>query len=259
MKLTILQTDICWENKPANLQHVQHMLQMLSGSTDLAVLPEMFSTGFSMNIETLAEPVEGPTITQLRQWAQQYQLALAGSYLAIDPSSSACYNRAFFLTPQGESHFYDKRHLFRMGHENDYYTAGTEQSIIHYQGWNIKLLICYDLRFPVWSRNTNNAYDLLIYVANWPAARRKAWDILLTARAIENLAYVCGVNRTGTDGNQLKYDGGSAVYGPKGETLASVPDSTSTCATVQLSLDALRQFREKFPAWQDADRFTITF
>lgn len=259
MKLTILQTDICWENKPANLQHVQHMLQTLSGSTDLVVLPEMFSTGFSMNIETLAEPAEGPTITLLRQWAQQYQLALAGSYLAVNPYSSTYHNRAFFLTPQGESHFYDKRHLFRMGHENAYYTSGTEQSIIHYQGWNIKLLICYDLRFPVWSRNTNNTYDLLIYVANWPAVRRKAWDILLAARAIENLAYVCGVNRTGTDGNQLKYNGGSTVYGPKGETLASVPDFTATCTTVQLSLDALHQFREKFPAWQDADQFTITF
>ncbi|EJX08541.1 carbon-nitrogen hydrolase family protein [gut metagenome] len=259
MKLTLLQTDICWENKPANLQHVQHMLQMLSGSTDLVVLPELFSTGFSMNIEALAEPVEGPTITLLRQWAQHYQLALAGSYLAVDSSSSTYYNRAFFLTPQGECYFYDKRHLFRMGHENDYYTAGTEQNIIHYQGWNIQLLICYDLRFPVWSRNTNNAYDLLIYVANWPAARRKAWDTLLPARAIENQAYVCGVNRTGIDGNLLKYNGGSAVYGPKGETLASIPDFTATGTTIELSPDTLHQFREIFPAWQDADQFTITF
>lgn len=257
MKISIVQTDICWENKSANLQLIQHQLQALSGHTDLVVLPEMFSTGFSMQAEKMAEPPEGPTLTTLRQWSADYQVAIAGSYLATAPSTTTYYNRAFFITPNGESHYYDKRHLFSMGSENKHFTPGSQRPIIHYRGWNICLLICYDLRFPVWSRNTDNAYDLLLYVANWPAARRRAWDTLLPARAIENLAYVVGVNRTGTDGNQLFYNGGSAVYSPKGEQLTAIPDSTASTATIELSLDTLRHFRQKFPAWKDADPFEI--
>lgn len=257
MRISIVQTDICWENKTANLQLVQQQLQVLSGHTDLVVFPEMFSTGFSMQARTLAEPTEGPTLTTLKEWAAYYRLAIAGSYLATDSSSTTYYNRAFFLTPDGDDYYYDKRHLFSMGDENKYFTPGNQRPIIHYHGWNICLLICYDLRFPVWSRNTHNAYDLLLYVANWPAARRRAWDTLLSARAIENLAYVGGVNRTGTDGNQLLYNGGSAVYSPKGEQLISIPDSTIAAATIELSLDELQRIRQKFPAWKDADPFEI--
>lgn len=257
MRISIIQTDICWEDKSANLQLVEHQLQALSGNTDLAVLPEMFSTGFSMQTEILAEPTEGPTLTKLKQWATYYQLAIAGSYLATDPLTTNYYNRAFFLTPDGESYYYDKRHLFSMGGENKHFTPGRQRPIIHYRGWNICLLICYDLRFPVWSRNTNNEYDLLLYVANWPATRRQAWDTLLAARAIENLAYVGGVNRIGTDGSQLFYNGGSALYSPKGERLISIPDTTAAAATIELSLTNLQHIRQKFPAWKDADPFKI--
>ena len=197
------------------------------------------------------------------------QIAIAGSYIACEENfvssesnplsykNSTYYNRAFFLTPEGEAYFYDKRHLFRMGNETDNFTAGSRRIIISYRGWNILLLVCYDLRFPVWSRNTGNEYDLLIYVANWPVPRRKVWDILLQARALENISYVCGVNRIGKDGNSFSYNGGSAIYSYKGETQIQVPDHEEGTATATLELSALQEFRNKFPAWKDADSFTI--
>lgn len=262
LRVTILQTDIIWENKQDNLHHLHEKLKKLYGETEIVVLPETFSTGFSMSTGHLAEPVTGNTITTLCQWAAEYQLAIAGSYIACDrPAATnahpSYYNRAFFLSPEGEKHFYDKRHLFRMGNETEHFSAGNHRIIIPYRGWNILLLICYDLRFPVWSRNVNNEYDLLIYVANWPHSRRKVWDILLQARALENMSYVCGVNRIGTDHNQLPYSGGSIVYSPKGEILASVPDNEARAATATLDLSVLKEFRKKFPAWKDADSFTI--
>ena len=144
-----------------------------------------------------------------------------------------------------------------MGNETEHFTAGNHRTVIPYRGWNILLLVCYDLRFPVWSRNVNNGYDLLIYVANWPVPRRKVWDVLLQARALENISYVCGVNRVGKDGNRFPYDGGSAIYSYKGELMAQVPDNEEGTATVPLELSALQAFRNKFPAWKDADSFTI--
>lgn len=180
LRVSILQMDIAWENKQDNLRRLREKLEALREATEIIVLPETFSTGFSMNTDTLAEPVTGNTITTLRQWASKYQIAIAGSYIACEENfvssesnplsykSSTYYNRAFFLTPEGEVYFYDKRHLFRMGNETDNFTAGSRRIIIPYRGWNILLLVCYDLRFPVWSRNTGNEYDLLIYVANWP-------------------------------------------------------------------------------------------
>lgn len=190
LRVSILQMDIAWENKQDNLRRLREKLEALREATEIIVLPETFSTGFSMNTGTLAEPVTGNTITTLRQWASKYQIAIAGSYIACEENfvssesnplsykNSTYYNRAFFLTPEGEAYFYDKRHLFRMGNETDNFTAGSRRIIIPYRGWNILLLVCYDLRFPVWSRNTGNEYDLLIYVANWPVPRRKVWDIL---------------------------------------------------------------------------------
>lgn len=266
LRISILQTDIAWEEKQENLRRLHEELEKLHGETDLVVLPETFSTGFSMDTARLAEPTDGATITTLRQWAAAYQCAIAGSYVACDESdrkgqageTPRYYNRAFFLTPEGEAHFYDKRHLFRMGNETEHFTPGNRREIISYRGWNILLLVCYDLRFPVWSRNTDNAYDLLIYVANWPAARRRVWDVLLQARALENICYVCGVNRTGHDGNQLAHDGGSAIYSPKGETLLRLPDHEAGSGTTALSFQALQSFRKKFPAWKDADRFVIS-
>lgn len=255
MRITIVQTNIVWENKQENLRMLRRKLETLCGTTEIVVLPEMFSTGFSMNSQTLAEPLSGETITTLKHWAKELGLTIAGSYIASEDKEY--YNRAFFLTPEGEEHYYDKRHLFRMGQEPQHFAAGSERPIIRYQGWNICLLVCYDLRFPIWSRNVNNEYDLLIYVASWPVPRRDAWDTLLKARAIENMCYVCGVNRIGTDGNQLSYNGGSIIYSPKGEILANVADNQEDTATASLDLSDLRSFRDKFPVWKDADTFTL--
>ncbi|MCD8182776.1 MAG: amidohydrolase [Bacteroides sp.] len=261
LRVSILQTDIIWENKQDNLRRLREKLETLRGETEIVVLPETFSTGFSMNTEELAEPVTDTTITTLHQWAAEYQVAITGSYIACEdsPQAAGCsyYNRAFFLTPEGEAFYYDKRHLFRMGSETKHFTAGNRRAVISYRGWNILLLVCYDLRFPVWSRNVGNEYDLLIYVANWPVSRRKAWDVLLQARALENLCYVCGVNRIGMDNRQTPHSGGSVVYSPKGALLASVPDNEEGIATVTLELSELEEFRQKFPAWKDADEFAI--
>lgn len=262
IRISIVQTDIVWENKQENLRLLHEKLQSLCGTTEIVVLPETFSTGFSMDTSSLAEPTTGETITTLRRWSEEYQLALTGSYIACETASKggnpSYYNRAFFLTPEGNAYYYDKRHLFRMGHETEHFTSGCQRPIIQYRGWNILLLVCYDLRFPVWSRNKHSEYDLLIYVANWPVSRRKVWDILLQARALENISYVCGVNRIGRDGRDIPHSGGSVVYSPKGEVLATVPDNEETTATASLSLSSLQEFRLNFPAWKDADEFVIS-
>ncbi|MDD3037538.1 amidohydrolase [Bacteroides sp.] len=255
IRISIIQTDIVWENKQENLRLLHEKLQSLRGTTEIVVLPEMFSTGFSMQSNILAEPVTGTTITTLKQWASIYQTAICGSYIAED--KGCFYNRAFFLTPEGKEHYYDKRHLFRMGQESEHFSAGNERLIIPYLGWNICLLVCYDLRFPVWSRNVNNEYDLLVYVANWPIPRRLAWDTLLRARALENQCYVCGTNRIGTDGYHLHYNGGSVVYSALGEEITSLPEGQEGITTAALNLTTLQRFREKFPVWKDADSFQL--
>mgnify|MGYP000607479793 FL=1 len=255
LKISIVQTDIAWENKQENLRMLREKLHALRGTTEIVVLPEMFSTGFTMKSRELAEPVSGITVRILKELAADFQLALCGSFICSERSNY--YNRAFFITPEGEEFYYDKRHLFRMGNEAEYFSAGNNKLIISYRGWNICLLVCYDLRFPVWSRNVNNEYDLLIYMASWPQARRLAWDTLLCARALENMCYVCGVNRIGVDGNKLIYNGGSVVFSAKGEVLASVPDGEEGIETVSLSLISLQQLRDKFPVWKDADAFRL--
>lgn len=255
LKISIVQTDIAWENKQENLRMLREKLHALRGTTEIVVLPEMFSTGFTMKSRELAEPVSGITVRILKELAADFQLALCGSFICSERSNY--YNRAFFITSEGEEYYYDKRHLFRMGNEAEHFSAGNNKLIISYRGWNICLLVCYDLRFPVWSRNVNNEYDLLIYVASWPQARRLAWDTLLCARALENMCYVCGVNRIGVDGNKLIYNGGSVVFSAKGEVLASVPDGEEGIETVSLSLISLQQLRDKFPVWKDADAFRL--
>ena len=255
LKISIVQTDIAWENKQENLRMLREKLHALRGTTEIVVLPEMFSTGFTMKSREFAEPVSGITVRILKELAADFQLALCGSFICSERSNY--YNRAFFITPEGEEFYYDKRHLFRMGNEAEYFSAGNNKLIISYRGWNIGLLVCYDLRFPVWSRNVNNEYDLLIYMASWPQARRLAWDTLLCARALENMCYVCGVNRIGVDGNKLIYNGGSVVFSAKGEVLASVPDGEEGIETVSLSLISLQQLRDKFPVWKDADAFRL--
>ncbi|MDL2212946.1 amidohydrolase [Bacteroides sp. OttesenSCG-928-D19] len=255
LRISLFQTDIAWENIQENLNRLQQTLQAMKGNTDLVVLPEMFTTGFSMQSKTLAEPITGRTISALTDWASRYQTAITGSFIAVE--NEQYYNRGFFITPQKETYYYNKRHLFRMGDEINHFSAGTEKLIVRYKGWNICLLICYDLRFPVWSRNVNNEYDLLLYVANWPSARQKVWDALLPARALENMCYVCGVNRVGNDGNELSYAGGSALISPKGEVIGQTTMNKEEVKTVEIDIESLQAFRHKFPVWKDADSFFI--
>ena len=255
MHITLFQTDIAWEDKQENLRRVKLALEKLQGETDLLVLPETFATGFSMNTGKLAEPTNGPTLGLLQQYASKYGIALAGSHIVRHEGEYR--NRFFFLTPEGNATYYDKHHLFRMGNENNHFSPGKERPIIHFREFRILPQICYDLRFPVWSRNVGCEYDLLLYVACWPESRRHVWDTLLQARAIENQCYVCGVNRIGNDGNGIRYDGGSTVYSPQGKCLAAVPDAREGMSTVRLDIESLYDFRRKFPVWQDADKFKL--
>jgi predicted amidohydrolase len=254
LRTSMIQADIVWENRRANLSHYGTLLRQLHGQTDLAVVPELFTTG-SIRVPELADSMNGETVAALREWATAGGMAIAGSFMVVEQEKY--YNRAFFVTPEGNVFYADKRHLFRMGGEDRRLESGRERLIVSWRGWNICLLVCYDLRFPVWSRNTGNAYDLLVYPASWPAPRKEVWQMLLPARAVENQAYVCGVNRTGTDGTGLAYHGGSAVYSPKGELLATAGHEPELIRTCTLNKNMLNSFRTKFPVWQDADTFQI--
>lgn len=257
LRVSLIQADIAWEDKALNLKNYRDLLRNLSGKTDLAILPETFSTGFSMQSSHLAETNDGETISEIKRWAASFGMTIAGSFFAKDEFGNI-YNRGFFITPEGQSYFYDKRHLFRMGNEHDYFVAGQKQLIVPYKGWNISLIICYDLRFPVWSRNVNNAYDILICSANWPEVRNTVWETLLKARAIENQAFVCGVNRVGEDGNQLKHCGNSMLITPKGEMLSEITINKQLIKTYTINKKELENFREKFPVWRDADTFSLS-
>ena len=254
LRVSLVQFDIVWENKQSNLDYIEAKLKGLAGHTDLVVLPEMFSTGFTMNSHNLAEAVDGQTISNLKQWAASYDVAICGSYIAKD--GDEYYNRGLFITPQ-KAFYYDKRHLFRMGSEPQSFSAGEKRLIVEHKGFNICLLICYDLRFPVWARNVENEYDLLIYTANWPASRSKVWNALLTARALENMTYVCGVNRVGTDGNGLKYSGESKIINARGDEVLTIAQNIEQTSTISISKIELDHFRTKFPVWKDADKFEI--
>lgn len=255
LRLTMIQSDIVWENREANLNKQENRLKELSGKTDLIVFPEMFTTGFSMNSASLADTENGETIQRLKHWSDTYEFALSGSFICVQDNQY--FNRGFFIAPGNNPVYYDKRHLFRMGNESQNFSAGNRQTITTYKGWNICLSICYDLRFPVWLRNNEARYDLLLVSACWPQPRISTWDILLQARAIENQAYVCGVNRVGKDPSGLYYPGHSAVIDPKGKTLLSASEGTESIDTATLSANDLIRFRKKFPVLQDADLFTI--
>lgn len=255
LRVSILQSTIFWEDKDANLQHFGKKLKRLKGKTDLAILPETFTTGFSMNVASLADTMDGKTISTIKSWAKEFDFAISGSFIA--KVGDNYFNRGFFITPTGDCHTIDKRHLFRMGKEDDFYTPGNSREIVRYKDWNIRLLVCYDLRFPVWSRNTDNAYDLLIYVANWPDIRSAVWKALLPARAIENMAFVCGVNRVGIDGNNFNHSGDSVIYSPKGKKLLHFPAYKETTRTCILNKEDSDKLRKKFPVWKDADSFSL--
>lgn len=253
LRVTCLQNNIVWEDKAANRLAIQQQLCGLAGKTDLVVLPEMFTTGFTMNSHALAEPNDGETVAALKNWASAYNFAITGSFIASE--NGQYFNRGFFVTPDHKTYFYDKHHLFRMGEEGKHFSAGDKRLIVNYHQWNICLMICYDLRFPVWCRNVNNGYDLLIFTASWPHSRIHAWDSLLVARAIENTCYVCGCNRVGEDGTAALYSGHSMILDFKGYPLAQAGQNCEDTISATLNLQQLGRFREKFPTWRDADPF----
>ena len=253
--ITIIQTDLIWENINKNLAHFESRIESILDETDLIILPEMFSTGFSMNPAKLAEAMDGPTVRWLQNISADRNVDITGS--VIIKEKDQFFNRLIWVKPDGSLFSYDKRHLFRMGNEQEVYAGGDKLITVELKGWKIRPLICYDLRFPVWSRNAGGAeYDLLVYVANWPDKRTHHWKSLLTARAIENQAFVAGANRIGSDGNKVSYCGDSMIVDPLGETLALLRNQ-DVIHTERLSKRILTNYREKFPAWKDGDRFEI--
>jgi len=254
LNISLVQTALVWENAAENLAAFERKIEKLDSNTDLIVLPEMFTTGFSMKPEQFAEEHLGPSFQQMQKWAKQKQAAVYGSLIIT--VNEKYFNRAYFVFPDGSFQYYDKRHLFRMAKEDEHYSDGSERQIIEYKGWKILPLICYDLRFPIWSRNDLN-YDLILYVANWPERRSAPWRTLLRARAIENLSFVVGVNRIGEDGNGIDHSGDSALIDFKGDELSHIQAHAEEIETLKLDAEALADFREKFPAHLDADRFEI--
>jgi predicted amidohydrolase len=254
IRVALIQTELVWQQSTANRQHLQQQMQQCVG-VQLFVLPEMFNSGFSMESEQIAETMDGPTIQWMQQQAKLLNAAVCGS-VAIR-TQGQIFNRLLFVIPDGQVQFYDKRHLFRMGNEPQHYQAGSERVIVSYLGFRFCLQVCYDLRFPVFARNQQD-YDVLIYVANWPEPRRQVWSTLLSARAIENQAYVLGCNRVGNDNNGLSYSGDSVVVDYKGQILAGLAESEAGVVQAELQLPALEQFKQKFPAYLDADPFSLT-
>ena len=254
LNIALFQYDIAWENPTVNREKIQLFIEGLSSDIDLLVLPEMFTTGFSMKPQGLAETMEGTTVLWMQEMAKKHQLAITGSIIITE--NDKYYNRLVFVHDTGEIETYDKRHAFTLAGEQKEYTSGAERLIVKYKGWKICPLICYDLRFPVWARNKEE-YDVLLYVANWPAVRIKAWDALLKARAIENMAYTIAVNRVGVDANGHKYCGNSVVLDSLGEVLdAPAPNKEMGC-TVTLSKEILVKNRNRFGFLKDGDGFVI--
>ncbi len=254
LRITLAQVDLAWENPEQNRMNLEVQIRQLIGQSDLVILPETFTTGFSMRAGELSEPMDGPTISWLLNLSETTGLALGGSLIIKD--NDLFYNRFVFVTPAGEIYHYDKRHLFLIGGESNSFSAGDQRLIIRFLGWRIALYICYDIRFPVWCRNVNDT-DLMIFTANWPASRNEVWKTLLKARAIENQVFVAGVNRIGKDGNNISYIGESQIINSRGEVL-SEPDITGNrLLTCEISRKELNEFREKFPVSRDADQFLI--
>jgi len=253
LRISLCQTDCFWQDASANRNHLEKKIEALNSSTtDLIILPEMFSTGFSMESEKLAESMTGPSIGWMQNLSNQLDLALTGSLIIEEIGHF--YNRLVWLEPGMSSpKIYDKKHLFSLANEHKHYHPGTQKLILEYKSWKIALFICYDLRFPVWSRNVEGV-DLMIYVANWPNKRSFAWKSLLPARAIENQCYVAGVNRIGMDANQILYSGDSAVYDFEGRQIMDL-GSQDAIQTIELNQNELRVYQRAYPFLKDADRF----
>lgn len=265
LTFTIIQTSLHWEDKKANLQMLEEKINGITEQTEVIVLPEMFSTGFSMNAEALAEEMDGDTVTWMKHLAKQKKTVITGSLIIKEHGKF--YNRLIWMLPNGQMGIYDKRHLFAYANEDKHYTPGNRRLIASVKGWKINLLICYDLRFPVWARQMPAAgkensqmsqpeYDVLIYIANWPERRSHAWRTLLQARAIENQSYCIGVNRVGNDGKDIYYSGDSMVINPLGEVIYQ-KQHDENIYTITLQKQALEAVREKTPFWKDGDRFMM--
>ncbi len=255
LKIATIQTALHWEDVGANLAHLEERVWQVDPDTDLVVLPEMFNSGFTMNAAAVAEPMNLTTFKWMQQLSSQTGACLTGSYIVKE--NGEFFNRLLWMRPDGSFETYDKRHLFSMAGEHQVFSPGQKRLVVTLQGWKIGPMLCYDLRFPVWSRNRlADAWDLLLYVANWPEARASAWQILLPARAIENACYVLGVNRIGNDDNNINYNGGSQLCDFKGQCQHNAGEEDLTMHTV-LSAQHLLQYRSKFPVMQDADDFTL--
>ncbi|MBT8097152.1 MAG: amidohydrolase [Woeseia sp.] len=256
LSIAMIQADLHWHDAKANRTVLARSIERLEDGVDLVVLPEMFATGFTMDAPDQAETMDGATVDWLRETAQRHDAAVCGSLVIADGENY--YNRFILMHANGDYQTYDKRHLFRLAGECDHYSAGDTLETLRVKDWRIRPLVCYDLRFPVWSRRSReHDYDLLLYVANWPSPRHQAWETLLRARAIENQCYVVGVNRVGTDGNDVPYAGGSAIIDFFGNELVKLDDQAGD-ATIALEPEPLQRFRERFPFDIDADTFAIT-
>ena len=260
LTITTIQANLIWEDKTANLQQLQQKIDSIEEKTEIVVLPEMFSTGFSMRAKELAETMDGETVEWMKMVSNKNGIVLTGS--VIIEEHGKYYNRLIWMLPNGQYGYYDKRHLFAYAEEDQYYSAGNKRLIASVKGWKINLQVCYDLRFPVWARQSfdstrdKSEYDVLIYVANWPERRSHAWKTLLCARAIENQCYVVGVNRVGDDAKNIHYSGNTLVIDPMGQVLYHMADEEDV-NTITLSKEKLEEVRTKFPFLNDADDFTI--
>ncbi len=254
MKATIVQCGLKWEDKSANLAHLSYMLEGAAPGSGIVVLPEMFTTGFTMNPEPLAEGMDGPTVKWMKERSSAGGYALCGSLIIEEEGQF--FNRLLLVTPEGQVSFYDKRHLHSLSGEHTVYSLGNKRVVVSYREFSFNLQVCYDLRFPVWSRNRGDT-DVIIYSANWPSVRSNVWKALLVARAIENQCYVIGVNRVGENPDGTTYTGDSAIIGPRGEMLASLEPGAEGVASAMLSMESLVKYRTDMPIWRDADPFEL--
>lgn len=254
IKISLVQSDLVWETPIENLKKFEKKISDLKGKTDIVLIPEMFTTGFSMNPQPIAETMNGQTIAWIKKQASENNFAIGGSVIITE--NSKYFNRFIFAEPSGLIHYYDKHHLFSITGEHNEYTAGNIRKIIKYKGFRFLLQICYDLRFPVWMRNKND-YDAILLVANWPERRNEAWKQLLIARAMENQCYIAAVNRVGNDGNNISHTGDSMILDYAGRELVVAKPFVEEIISGTFSIDMLNDSKEKFPAWKDADEFEI--
>jgi len=254
LKISCIQSDLAWENIDQNLDMFKDKLIQVPNETDIVVLPEMFTTGFSMNSLELAESMDDKSFNWMKEQSKKLKKIIIGSIIIKEDKNY--YNRCITMFPDGKFYTYDKGHLFRMEKEHEDFTKGEQKTIFKHNGCRVCTLICYDLRFPVWSRNQDD-YDLLIYIASWPESRREVWNTLLKARAIENQSYVIGVNRIGKDGEGITYSGDTVIIDPKGRIIQKAKDYQEEIISADLSLNELNKFREKFPVFLDADNFKL--